>query len=113
MASPTTERPAPKRWLPQSPPVVDAYRVTQRLTLRVGVLSVLVLVIFAALFLRLWALQVLAGTKYVDQARSNSYRTVRVQAPRGPILDRNGRVLVLNPLADFSINTPDARSPSY
>ena len=96
MASTTTDRPQPRRWLPQSPPVVEPYRVTQRLTWRVGVLAVLVLVIFAALFLRLWALQVLAGTKYVDQARTNSYRTVRVQAPRGPILDRNGRTLVLN-----------------
>jgi penicillin-binding protein 2 len=75
---------------------VEPYRVTQRLTWRVGVLAVLVLVVFAALFLRLWALQVLAGTKYVDQARANSYRTVRVQAPRGPILDRNGKTLVLN-----------------
>jgi penicillin-binding protein 2 len=96
LASTTTERPAPKRWLPQSPPVVEPYRVTQRLTWRVGVLAVLVLVVFAALFLRLWALQVLAGTKYVDQARSNSYRTVRVQAARGPILDRNGKPLVTN-----------------
>ena len=97
MASTTTERPAaPKRWLPKSPPVAEPYRVTQRLTWRVGVLAVLVLVVFAALFLRLWALQVLAGTKYVDQARSNSYRTVRVQAPRGPIIDRNGKTLVMN-----------------
>jgi penicillin-binding protein 2 len=70
--------------------------VTQRLTLRVGVLSVIVLVVFAALFLRLWALQVLAGTKYVDQASANSYLTVRVQAPRGSIVDRKGRPLVIN-----------------
>jgi penicillin-binding protein 2 len=79
--------------------VAEPYRVTQRLTLRVAVLSVLVLVVFAALFLRLWALQVLAGTKYVDQAQANSYRTLRVQAPRGPILDRNGRPLVVNQAA--------------
>ena len=51
---------------------------------------------FAALFLRLWALQVLAGTKYVDQAQANSFRTCRVHAPRGSILDRNGRPLVTN-----------------
>ncbi len=82
--------------MPPAGPVAEAYRVTQRLTLRVTVLSVVVLVVFAALFLRLWALQVLAGTKYVDQAQANSYRTLRVLAPRGPILDRNGRVVVLN-----------------
>jgi penicillin-binding protein 2 len=73
--------------------------VTQRLTLRVGVLGVVILVVFAALFLRLWALQVLAGTKYVDQASANSYLTVRVQAPRGSIVDRNGRALVINAAA--------------
>ena len=78
MASTTTERPAPKRVVPETPRAVEPWRVTQRLTLRVGMLGVLLLVVFAALFLRLWALQVLAGTKYVDQAAANSYRTVRV-----------------------------------
>ena len=96
MASTTTERPAPKRALPEATPAVEPWRITQRLTLRVAILGVLLLVVFAALFLRLWALQVLAGSKYVDQASANSYRTVRVQAPRGPIIDRNGRPLVIN-----------------
>jgi penicillin-binding protein 2 len=96
LASTTTERPAPRRPIPEAPPAVEPWRVTQRLTLRVGMLGVLLLVVFAALFLRLWALQVLAGTKYVDQAAANSYRTVRVQAPRGSIVDRNGHPLVVN-----------------
>jgi penicillin-binding protein 2 len=96
LASTTTERPAPKRVVTDRPPAAEPWRVTQRLTLRVGVLGVVVLVVFAALFLRLWALQVLAGTKYVDQAGANSYRTVRVQAPRGVIVDRDGRRLVTN-----------------
>ncbi|MGH3000984.1 MAG: penicillin-binding protein 2, partial [Gaiellaceae bacterium] len=61
-----------------------------------SVLGVAMLVIFAVLLLRLWALQVLAGTKYVDQAAANSFRTVRVQAPRGRILDRSGVPLVTN-----------------
>jgi penicillin-binding protein 2 len=97
LASTTTERERPRRRVPPSgETVVAPYRVTQRLGLRVAVLSVLVLVVFAALFLRLWALQVLAGTKYVGQAQANSYRTLPLPAPRGPILDREGRVLVLN-----------------
>jgi penicillin-binding protein 2 len=62
----------------------------------VSVLGVGMLVIFAVLLLRLWALQVLAGTTYVDQAAANSFRTVRVQAPRGQIVDRNGVPLVTN-----------------
>src|SRR6476661_9016072 len=67
-----------------------------RIVTRVGLLSAALLIIFGALFLRLWALQVLSGTKYVDQAQANSFRSVRVQAQRGLILDRNGVPLVTN-----------------
>ncbi len=56
----------------------------------------LALAIFAILFLRLWALQVLSGSQYLRTAQNNQLRTVRVPAPRGPILDRYGRVLVTN-----------------
>jgi penicillin-binding protein 2 len=102
LASTTTERPPPppppprKRAPSEEQPAVEPWRVAHRLTWRVGALGVVVLVVFAALFLRLWALQVLAGTKYVDQAGANSYRTVRVQAPRGSIVDRDGKPLVMN-----------------
>jgi penicillin-binding protein 2 len=78
------------------PSEVEPYRRTSRLNLRVGILGSLVGIVFAALFLRLWALQVLSGTKYVGQAQAQSFLTVRVQAPRGPILDRNGKPLVTN-----------------
>ena len=98
MASTAAERSRTRsrRFLPSSGAVVEPYRLTPRLALRIAVLGVVMLIVFAALFLRLWALQVLAGTKYVDQARANSYRTVAVQAPRGLILDRNGAPLVTN-----------------
>ena len=51
---------------------------------------------FAVLFLRLWALQVLSGDKYLAQANDNRVRTLHIDAPRGAILDRNGDVLVSN-----------------
>ena len=75
---------------------VEPYRVTPKLALRAAILGGILLAIFAALFLRLWALQVLAGQKYVNQAQANSFRTLRVPAPRGLILDRNGVPLVTN-----------------
>jgi penicillin-binding protein 2 len=56
----------------------------------------LALGLFAVLFLRLWALQVLSGGSYLDAARNNQLRTLRLEAPRGPILDRNGKVVVTN-----------------
>jgi penicillin-binding protein 2 len=96
LASTATERP-PRRPRPrQTEPAVDSYRLTPRIVFRIAALSALLLVVFAALFLRLWALQVLSGTKYVDQAQANSFRSVRVQAQRGLILDRNGVPLVTN-----------------
>ena len=86
----------PGRFLPPSPNVEEPFRVTPKLALRVAILGMLALGIFAILFLRLWALQVLSGSQYLRTAQNNQLRTVRVQAPRGPILDRYGRVLVTN-----------------
>ena len=64
--------------------------------LRVAVLSGIALVMFSIIFFRLWYLQVLSSDNYLKQAQNNQVRDVTVQAPRGEILDRNGRVLVDN-----------------
>lgn len=84
------------RFLPPDPSVSAPYRLTPGLALRVGVLGVIALAVFAVLFFRLWSLQVLSGAEYLDAAQNNQLRTIRVEAPRGPILDRNGRVIVAN-----------------
>jgi penicillin-binding protein 2 len=89
-------RPLSSRFLPPDPRVDEPYRRTPRLALRIGVLGTLTVVVFAVLFLRLWALQVLSGAQYLRAAQNNQLRTIRLQAPRGPILDDNGRVLVTN-----------------
>jgi penicillin-binding protein 2 len=75
---------------------VEPYRLTPKLARRVALLGALVVIGFAALLGRLWALQVLAGSQYAARAQANQLRTVRVAAPRGPIVDRNGDVLVTN-----------------
>ena len=57
---------------------------------------------FAAFFLfflllsRLWYLQVIVADNLLDQSENNRLRFVPVAAPRGAILDRNGKVLVFN-----------------
>ncbi|MEJ7566673.1 MAG: penicillin-binding protein 2 [Gaiellaceae bacterium] len=84
------------RFLPPDPRVTEPYRFTPQLALRVGMLGALALAVFAVLFLRLWALQVLSGDRYLNAAQENQVRTVRIEAPRGSILDRNGNVLVSN-----------------
>jgi len=62
LASTTTERP-PVAPAPEPEPELVAPWRSPRLLTRVGLLTAILLVIFAALFLRLWALQVLSGTK--------------------------------------------------
>jgi penicillin-binding protein 2 len=86
----------PRRFLPPSPGVEEPYRLTPKLALRVGVLGMVAIAIFAVLFLRLWSLQILNGEQLLRAAQNNQRRDVRVQAPRGPILDRYGRKLVTN-----------------
>jgi penicillin-binding protein 2 len=84
------------RFLPPDPRVREPYRLTPPLALRVGIFGALALVVFGVLFLRLWSLQVLSGDEYLNAAQNNQLRLVRIEAPRGPILDRHGRVVVSN-----------------
>jgi penicillin-binding protein 2 len=83
-------------FLPPDPRVEEPYRLTPQAALRIAVLGGVVLLVFGALFLRLWALEVLSGHQYLRVARNNQLRTIRVEAKRGVVLDRNGRVLVDN-----------------
>jgi len=76
--------------------VEEPYLLTPQIALRVAILAFLALAVFAVLFLRLWALQILSGDRYIAQANDNRVRTLQIDAPRGAILDRNGRVLVSN-----------------
>jgi penicillin-binding protein 2 len=66
------------------------------MALRIAVIGVVAIVIFCALFFRLWALQVISGEQYLEDAKNNQIRTFRLAAPRGSIVDRNGNVLVSN-----------------
>ena len=86
----------PGRFLPPDPRVEEPYRLTPKLALRLAILGAIALGVFVVLFLRLWALQVLSGDQYLRAAQNNQLRTIRVEAPRGVIRDRNGRILVGN-----------------
>src|SRR6266540_1903644 len=77
-------------------PESEPERRTSPLALRISILTGIAIAIFSVLFLRLWYVQVLSGDKYRTEANDNRIREIRVQAPRGEILDRNGKVLVAN-----------------
>src|SRR4051794_33970815 len=68
--------------------------ITPQLAVRIAVLGGFAFVLFAIVFFRLWFLQVLSGEDYVAKARDNRVRRVRIEAPRGDVVDRNGTVLV-------------------
>ncbi len=82
--------------------------ITPQLALRIAMLGGIAFVLFAIIFFRLWYLQVLSGDQYLQQARNNRVRELRVQAPRGNILDRNGNVLVENRAATVVELNPES-----
>jgi penicillin-binding protein 2 len=84
------------RFLPPDPRIEEPYLLTPRTALRVAVLGAVSVGVFAVLLLRLWGLQILSGSHYLNAALNNQLRSIRVDAKRGPILDANGRVLVTN-----------------
>jgi len=67
-----------------------------QLALRIAVFGGVALALFAVLFFRLWFLEIINGDEHLTEARNNRTREFRVTAPRGEILDRNGKVLVSN-----------------
>jgi penicillin-binding protein 2 len=68
--------------------------ITPQLAWRVAVLGGIAFVLFGIVFFRLWYLQVLTGQEAVTQARDNRVRKVRIEAPRGNIVDKYNVALV-------------------
>lgn len=71
--------------------------------LRLGILAIVIVSLFASLFSRLWYLQVMAAPTYEVAAQANQQRVVFEPAPRGRILDRNGKVVVDNRLSNVVV----------
>ena len=77
-------------------PIVPEPKKRSGVALRTAIIGGVGVALFAVLFFRLWSLQVVTGDKYLAEANDNRTREVRVRAPRGRILDRDGNVLVDN-----------------
>lgn len=63
---------------------------------RIVLLQVAILVLFVAIFLRLWFFQVYKGDHFAQKAEANITRQFSIHAPRGLIRDRNGNILADN-----------------
>src|SRR6202047_821920 len=64
--------------------------------LRLTAVQYIVLLIFLFLAYGLWKLQVMQSGYYANAAEKNRIRNVPILAPRGKILDREGRIIVDN-----------------
>jgi len=63
---------------------------------RLAAASYVIVGMLAILLLGFWKLQVIDADKYVQMAERNRVRSIPIIAPRGRMLDRDGRVLVDN-----------------
>ncbi len=64
--------------------------------MRLLVLQVAAVAVFAALAIGFWFLQVAQHARFQEMAENNHQRTLALRAPRGVLFDRNGAVLVEN-----------------
>ena len=72
-------------------------RETRReLSARIEIARIAVGAIFAVLAISYWYVQIVRGDYYFELSENNRIRSVKLTAPRGYVLDRNGSVLVEN-----------------
>ncbi len=63
---------------------------------RVDIATAVILFLVAVLVARLWYLQIHNGAKYQHLSENNRIRVQKIVAPRGDIIDRNGKIIVTN-----------------
>lgn len=79
---------------------------------RNDIVAIIIISFIALLIARLWYLQINNGAKYASLAENNRVRVQDIVAPRGNILDRQGRVLVSNrPTFNIVWTKEDAPQP--
>ena len=82
------------------------------MALRVAILGGIALVMFGVIFFRLWYLQVLTGEQYVQEAAANAVRELPIPAPRGQILDREGKPIAASTVTNAVQIVPSALPPA-
>ena len=67
---------------------------TQNVPVRVATIQIVAFVLLAILGVRLYYLQIVQGEYWSERAENQRVRFIPIPAPRGAILDRNGKILV-------------------
>jgi penicillin-binding protein 2 len=73
--------------------VIDQRR---KLATRLSILQYVITLLFTALGMSFWVLQIAQHAKFEEMAENNHQRTLALRAPRGIVFDRDGRLLVEN-----------------
>lgn len=81
----------------------------ERLKPRFAAFGVVIFVVLTVLGVRLWSMQVLDAEAFAKQAAKNRLREIPMDAPRGRILDRNGKPLVQNRATPAVLVPPSAK----
>ena len=79
--------------IPEKPPLRDDAHLGSG---KIAVFQYITVAIFLFLISGFWKLQVQNPQEYGERAQQNSIKSVPILAPRGRILDRDGRVIVDN-----------------
>jgi penicillin-binding protein 2 len=70
----------------------------------------IVILVFLIFAFQMWRLQIVEGERYQMLADRNRFRLAPIEAARGVIYDRHGRILVRN-LPSFSVTHPGTEPP--
>jgi penicillin-binding protein 2 len=80
---------------------------------RIPILAVLIVLTLGVLFARLFQLQLIQTDDMRKRSQRNYVRTVRIEAPRGDIVDREGRVLAsTRPAFGLQVIPSDVQRPN-
>jgi penicillin-binding protein 2 len=78
---------------------------------RLSIIQYVLLGLVIVMGFRLWSLQMINHEKYIKEAENNRIRLIPIIAPRGAILDRNGKIIVDNrPSLSVILNREEMRT---
>src|SRR5260370_25667506 len=88
---------------------------SQNLRVRLRIIQVLVLVLLAALAVRLYSLQIINGPRYAEIAENQRIRLLPIPAPRGRIFDRTGNQVLVDsrPISSVFLSRETTKSVDY
>jgi penicillin-binding protein 2 len=87
---------------------------SQNLRSRLRVIQIVVVLMIAALGVRLYYLQIVKGPYYAERAENQRIRLLPIPAPRGVILDRNNKLLVdSRPIYNVILSREDIKGKDF